>query len=120
MNQDRVNKLALSQYFPLYQQLAEHTATKQLCLKIASEERARGLDQTQTMRGVRSRIHEMLQVYAPVPDPEIKPTSNATQARLSLDDHHEQQTAHFQALWHHADALALEAMGDKAIKGAKS
>ena len=113
MNQERVNKIAQTHYHPLYRQHAEREDVKQACIQIVAIEKARGLDKVQTLRGVRSRIHELLQSVAPVPDPPLPPTTNATEARKNLDDHHEQQTAHFQALWMHADALANDAMSAK-------
>jgi hypothetical protein len=116
MNQERVNKLAISQYHPLYRQIAESAETKQHCQTIVAQERARGLDPKATMMGVRTLIHEYLQLKAPVPDPKIKPTESASEARRAIDEHHEHQTAHFQALWAHSDVLAVEAMSTKAVK----
>jgi hypothetical protein len=101
MNQDRVNKLGAEHYGPMY---APHGIAPEVLAdakKIAFEEKARG----ETIRSVRTRIHEMLQSRVEVPDPPIA-AATAAEARLKLEEHHDHQTAHFQALWKLADALA--------------
>ena len=110
MNQEKVNKLALTHYQPLHRQHIEHPDTQQAATRIAEEEMQKGLDPKSTLQGIRTRIHEYLQSLAPVPDPPITPTSSATEARKQLDDHHEHQTAHFQALWQLTDVIANQTM----------
>ena len=120
INQAKVNKLAAEHYNPLYKKHADDTGVKAAALQIVKDQHARAgvewLDEVQTVRGIRTLIHAMLQEREPVPDPEIKLTDDdgkphrAHQLVPQLDAHFDEQTAHFQALWQHADALAEEAL----------
>lgn len=114
MNQLKVNIRAAEHYNPLYKQHADDPEVKAACLKIVGEENARRvalqLDEVQWKRGIRTRIHELLQSRTEVPDPAIVPSTKAHELLPQLEEHHNEQTAHFQALWQHADLLAEEAI----------
>ena len=83
--------------------------------QIVEEEKARGLDALQTSRGIRTRVSELLQAHIEVVDPKMIPTTNARQMREQVENHHNHQTAHFQAIWQVTDELVKEAGIETAI-----
>jgi hypothetical protein len=109
MKQAVVNELATKQYYPYYKEHRSNPSIKQAVAAIVTEERAKHDDPLILSRGVRTRINELLQSRIPVVDPQMIPTSNARQMREQVENHHNHQTAHFQAIWQVTDELAKEA-----------
>lgn len=109
MGQAKIDALATEEYHPKYQTHADDSAVKEAVRVIVASERAKKLDELQTSRGIRTRIHELLQSRAKVPNLPLEGAKNATEMRAQLELHHDHQTAHFQALWQHADELARRA-----------
>ncbi len=119
MNQARVNQLAAEVYGPKHKPVAEDPKVAKAVAKIVAEEKSKGWDDLQTTRSIRTRVSELLQAAIPVVDPKLEPSSSAAEMRAQLDDHHYHQTAHFQAIWGHVDALAAKAISYFGAKGSK-
>ena len=117
MKQAVVDKLASEKYYPYYRDHASDPDVKLAVAAIVQEETARGLSPEDTIMGVRTRVCEHLQTLVPVVDPKMLPTTNARQMREQVEGHHNDQTAHFQALWQVADQLTGAALGSSSFGG---
>ena len=109
MKQAIVDRLASETYYAYYK---DHTSDPDVRLAVAAivqEETARGLSPEDTVMGVRTRVCEHLQSVIPVVDPKMIATTNARQMREQVENHHNHQTAHFQALWQVVDQLVAHA-----------
>jgi hypothetical protein len=106
-----VDRLASETYYPYYRDHASDPDVKLAVAGIVQEEIARGLSPEDTAMGVRTRVCEHLQSIVPVVDPAMIATTNARQMREQVEKHHNEQTAHFQALWQVADQLTASALG---------
>lgn len=109
INQENVNRLAQDHYHSQHAEVASSDEIKSAVAQIVSEEKAKGLDELQTSRGCRTRIHELLQSKLPICDPPVSPTTNMGEMMQQMQQHHDHQAAHHQALWQHTDALYAEA-----------
>jgi hypothetical protein len=111
MKQAVVDRLATDTYYAYYKDHASDPDVKLAVAAIAQEEQARGLSPSDLRMGVRTRIHEHLQNIISVVDPKMIATTNARHMREQVEDHHNHQTAHYQAIWEVADQLAVTVLG---------
>ncbi len=110
MKQSVVNTLSEETYYPYYKEHSADPTVKAAVAAIIKEEGDRCLGLLQTTRGIRTRVSELLQGRIPVVDPKMIATTNARQMREQVENHHNHQTAHFQAIWRVTDEL-VRAMG---------
>jgi hypothetical protein len=106
-----VDRLASETYYAYYKDHASDPDVKLAVAAIVQEEGGRGLSPEETVMGVRTRVCEHLQSIIPVVDPKMIATTNARQMREQVENHHNHQTAHFQALWQVTDQLVQSAIG---------
>ena len=120
MKQAIVDRLATETYYAYYKDHASDPDVKLAVAAIAQEEMGRGLSEEDLDRGVRTRVCEHLQSIIPVVDPKMIATTNARQMREQVENHHNHQTAHFQAVWEVADMLTEHALGISPTAGSAS
>lgn len=108
MKQERVNELAAGEYHPAYASIASRPDVLAEAGQIAARVRAKSLGEPHTTMGIRTEVSALLQEHCPVVDPPLKPSTKAAEMRDQLEEHHNHQTAHFQALWAHVDAIVAK------------